>query len=114
MLIEGRVEGKIRGRRSVVIGESGNVKAQVHGAVVSVQGEVHGDCEAENKVEIAATGKVFGNISAERIVVSEGATFRGASRMAKPSKPKPVEPKSVAPAPTVAAPPKPNPTPSTS
>ena len=93
ILIEGRVEGKIRGAHRVVIGESGNVKAQVHASIVSVRGEVHGDCEASKKIEITATGKVFGNISAEAIVVAEGATFRGSSRMTKPSQPKPVEAK---------------------
>ncbi len=91
MLIEGRVEGKIRGSHRVVIGESGNVQAQVHASIVSVHGEVHGDCEASKKIEITATGKVFGNISAETIVVAEGATFRGSSRMTKPSQPKPVK-----------------------
>ena len=93
MLIEGRVEGKIRGAHRVVIGESGNVQAQVQARVVSVRGEVHGDCEATKKVEITATGKVFGNISAEAIVVAEGATFRGSSKMTKPMQPKPVEAK---------------------
>ncbi len=90
MLIEGRVEGKIRGAHQIVIGESGNVHAQVHASIVSVRGEVHGDCEASKKIEISATGKVVGNISAETIVVAEGATFRGSSRMTKPSQPKPV------------------------
>ncbi len=99
MLIEGRVEGKIRGAHRVVIGESGNVQAQVHASIVSVRGEVHGDCEASKKVEIAATGKVFGNISAETIVVAEGATFRGSSRMTKPSQPKPVQAKGTTEAP---------------
>ena len=93
MLIEGRVEGKIRGAHRVVIGESGNVQAQVQARVVSVRGEVHGDCEATKTVEITATGKVFGNISAEAIVVAEGATFRGSSKMTKPLQPKPVEAK---------------------
>jgi cytoskeletal protein CcmA (bactofilin family) len=93
MLIEGRVEGKIRGAHLVVIGESGNVHAHVHARIVTVSGEVHGDCEATKKVEIAATGKVFGNISAETIVVAEGATFRGSSKMTKPVQPKPVEAK---------------------
>lgn len=93
MLIEGRVEGKIHGKHRVVIGESGNVKAEIHASVVSVRGEVHGDCDASQKVEITSTGKVFGNISAEAIVVAEGATFRGASKMTKPSQPKPVEKK---------------------
>ena len=99
MLIEGRVEGKIRGSHRVVIGETGNVQAQVHARIVSVRGEVHGDCEASSRVEIMASGKVFGNISAETIVVAEGATFRGSSKMTKPSQPKPVEAKGTTKAP---------------
>jgi cytoskeletal protein CcmA (bactofilin family) len=50
-------------------------------------------------VEITATGKVFGNIAAHAIVVDEGATFRGASKMSKPEEsPKPASPKSSEPA----------------
>ena len=101
MLIQGRVEGKIRGSKRVTIGEDGNVQAQIFADVVTVQGEVHGDCEATAKVEIARTGKVYGNISAQAIVVAEGATFRGASKMLKPAQPKPVQkaPSSSAPSP---------------
>lgn len=87
MLIEGRVEGTIRGANRVIIGENGNVDALVVAEIVSVRGTVNGDCEGFNKVEIAATGKVFGNISAKAIVVAEGATFRGASKMAPPTTP---------------------------
>lgn len=110
MLIEGRVEGKIRGSQRVVIGASGNVEAQIFASIVSVRGEVHGDCEASKKVEITATGKVFGNISAEAIVVAEGATFRGASKMTKRSQPKPVEAQSGATRPPRTGPPTPSPT----
>ena len=87
MLIEGRVEGRINGGKEVIIGESGDVEALVRAQVVTVRGKVKGDCEAEKKVEIAATGTVFGNISAPAIVVAEGATFRGASKMTSPVSP---------------------------
>ena len=57
--------------------------------VLTVRGTVRGDCEASTKVEITATGRVFGNIAARAIVVAEGATFRGASKMAQPDASKP-------------------------
>lgn len=91
ILVEGRVEGKIAGGSRVIIGRSGRVHAEVLAEIVSVQGEVHGDCEGRSKVEITSTGRVFGNISADKIVVAEGATFRGASRMASGRKPVAVE-----------------------
>ena len=88
MLIEGRVEGEIHGTR-VIVGESGDVQARIAAQVLTVRGTVRGDCEGSKKVEITATGKVFGNVASRAIVVAEGATFRGASKMAQsePSKP---------------------------
>ena len=88
LLIEGRVEGEIHGTR-VVVGETGDVQARIEAQVLTIRGTVRGDCEGSKKVEITATGKVFGNIASRAIVVAEGATFSGASKMAQadPSKP---------------------------
>lgn len=83
MLILGRVEGQIQGANRVIIGESGDVEARVEAQVVTVRGTVRGDCEGAKKVEITSTGKVFGNIASRAIVVAEGATFKGASKMAQ-------------------------------
>lgn len=83
MLIEGRVEGQIQGANRVIIGETGDVEARVEAQVVTVRGTVRGDCEGAKKVEITSTGKVFGNIASRAIVVAEGATFKGASKMAQ-------------------------------
>ena len=79
--IEGRVEGKIKSRGLVVIGEAGRVKAEIEADNVSIRGKLEGDCTAKSKVEITRTGKVFGNLRAPRISVAEGAIFRGASQM---------------------------------
>lgn len=106
MLIEGRVEGQIHGAKRVIIGETGDVAARVEAQIVTVRGTVRGDCEGSNKVEITSTGKVFGNIASRAIVVAEGATFRGASKMAEPEPSKPSEPpRSDAPSPTTPRPP---------
>jgi cytoskeletal protein CcmA (bactofilin family) len=91
MLIEGRVEGEVHGAKRVIIGESGDVAARVAAQTVTVRGTVRGDCEGATKVEITSTGRVFGNIASRAIVVAEGATFRGASKMAEPEPPKPAE-----------------------
>jgi cytoskeletal protein CcmA (bactofilin family) len=92
MLIEGRVEGQVHGAKRVIIGETGDVAAHIKAQTVTIRGTVRGDCEGSTKVEITSTGKVFGNIASRAIVVAEGATFRGASKMAEPEPPKPAEP----------------------
>jgi cytoskeletal protein CcmA (bactofilin family) len=80
MIIEGRVEGEVHGVQ-VTVGDSGDVHARIEAQVLIVRGTVHGDCEGTKKVEITSSGKVFGNITSTAIVVAEGATFRGASKM---------------------------------
>ena len=67
--------------KQVVIGEKGQLQAEVEAQIVTIRGKLEGDCSASSKVEITGTGKVYGNISAPRIAVAEGAIFRGASNM---------------------------------
>jgi cytoskeletal protein CcmA (bactofilin family) len=57
------------------------VKATVHAKSVLISGEMIGDCFAESRVEIQATGRLTGNISAPRVVIAEGAVFKGNSDM---------------------------------
>jgi cytoskeletal protein CcmA (bactofilin family) len=59
----------------------GCVKANVSAQSVIIAGELLGDCHAAQKVEITATGRVTGNIRAPRIVIAEGAVFKGNSDM---------------------------------
>jgi len=91
ILIEGRVEGKIKSTGLVVIGEAGRVKAEIEAENASIRGKLEGDCTAKNRIEITQTGKVFGNLRAPLIAVAEGAVFRGSSNMTdketKPSSP---------------------------
>ena len=48
---------------------------------VVVSGELIGDCHAAHRVEIQATGRLTGNIRAPRVVIAEGAVFKGNSDM---------------------------------
>lgn len=81
VVIEGTVEGQIRIGRELRIGQGGKVKATVVAQSVVVSGEMQGDCEAHTRVEIQATGRLIGNIRAPKIVIAEGAVFRGNSDM---------------------------------
>ena len=81
ILIEGRVEGQVRISRDVRVGPTGVVKASIDAQSVVVSGEVSGDCSAVSRVEIQASGKLTGNIRAPKIVIAEGAQFKGNSDM---------------------------------
>jgi cytoskeletal protein CcmA (bactofilin family) len=81
IVVDGYVEGSIRISRDLRVGRGGSVKATVSAQSVVVAGELTGDCHAVQRVEIEATGRLSGNIRAPRVVIVEGATFRGNSDM---------------------------------
>jgi cytoskeletal protein CcmA (bactofilin family) len=100
--LEGRVEGKIVLKKNLIVGEKGHVEADVHASTVTISGKVIGNVFAESKVEIVATGFLEGNIHAPKIVIAEGAHFKGSVDMSDRAK-KPEAP----PAPPKEAPPRP-------
>jgi cytoskeletal protein CcmA (bactofilin family) len=81
VVVEGQVEGSIRITRDLTVGPGGTVKATVSAQSIVVAGEIVGDCQATQKVQIEATGRLTGNIRSPRVVIVEGATFRGNSDM---------------------------------
>ena len=81
VLVEGNVEGQIRVSRDLRVAPGGVVKATVEAQSLIVSGEIVGDCQATARVEIQATGRLTGNIRAPKIVIAEGAMFRGNSDM---------------------------------
>jgi cytoskeletal protein CcmA (bactofilin family) len=82
LTIEGQVEGKIELRQNVLtIGPNGKIKAQVFAKAVVVQGEVHGNIAATERVDIRDNGSVDGDLSAPRVAIADGAHFRGSIDM---------------------------------
>jgi cytoskeletal protein CcmA (bactofilin family) len=84
LTIEGQVEGKIELRQHILtIGPNGKIKASVFAKSIIVQGEVHGNITATEKVDIRDNGSVDGDLSAPRVAIAEGAHFRGSIDMQK-------------------------------
>ena len=82
LTIEGQVEGKIELKQNVLtIGPNARIKAQVAAKIVVVQGEVHGDISATERVDIRDNGSVDGDVSAPRVAIADGAHFRGSIDM---------------------------------
>lgn len=75
--IEGRLEGIVSLNRSLIIGKTGIVEADVRALNVIIHGRVVGNIIAEGRVEIHPTGKLEGNIKSPKINIQEGAQFRG-------------------------------------
>ena len=79
--IEGVFEGQIGLHGMLVVGETGRVTCEdVRANTVIVAGAVKGNITAQ-KVEIRATGRVWGDVIATAFVTEEGGFLRGQIRM---------------------------------
>ena len=78
ILIEGRVHGQVLLREATVtVGEQANIEAGVRAARVVVKGRVRGTISASERIELGATARVEGSLSANRVVIADGAQFNG-------------------------------------
>jgi len=80
--VRGIVQGEIESGQRVVVEEAASVKARVVAEQVTVLGEVNGSIECTGRVEIAASGRVTGEVTAGTLVIQEGAFFEGHLKMA--------------------------------
>jgi cytoskeletal protein CcmA (bactofilin family) len=82
LAIEGKVKGHIHlGSHEVTVGQSGEVNADVTAKIICVAGKVNGDLAAKEKVIIKSTGNVRGNIVTPRMLLEDGAIFKGSIDM---------------------------------
>lgn len=81
LVVQGRIEGTITLKKHLTIEPSGVVEADVEVQDLTVQGEMRGDIVAAQSVSINTNAKVVGNIRAPRVILEDGARFRGSVDM---------------------------------
>jgi cytoskeletal protein CcmA (bactofilin family) len=79
--IEGKLKGEVRASDILVIGAQAVVHATVQAENLVVLGEVQGQVTGATRVEICAGGRLLGDVETKCLVIQEGATFEGRSRM---------------------------------
>ena len=75
--VDGRVEGTIRSRAELMIGEDGSVEGEIDVARCLVGGQVRGTVKASEKVVLHASARVWGEIQAPAVVMEDGAFLEG-------------------------------------
>jgi len=75
--VRGRIEGNIALDNTLFLEESGVIKADVVVKNIVISGILIGNIEAQESVEITNIGQMVGDIIAPRIVIRDGAKFRG-------------------------------------
>jgi cytoskeletal protein CcmA (bactofilin family) len=103
LYVDGELEGTVEAtEHKLTVGPNGNVKATVKSREVVVLGSINGNVEATDKIEIRKDAKLTGDIRTARIIIEDGAYFKGSIDIVKPE-PK-AAPKTTQPAAAAAAP----------
>ena len=78
LYIDGKVKGTINlpGSR-VTIGRNGRVSGNISAREVVVLGEVRGDINASERVDLRSEGSLTGDVIAQHIIIGDGAFFKG-------------------------------------
>jgi cytoskeletal protein CcmA (bactofilin family) len=77
LIVAGTVKGRVDVKQGLVVERSGVVEADVEADAVQIAGRLEGQVHATARVEITAEGKMNGDIRAPRILIADGAQFRG-------------------------------------
>ncbi|MEQ1913170.1 MAG: polymer-forming cytoskeletal protein [Vicinamibacterales bacterium] len=78
LTVEGRVKGMILVRDgTLTITERGQVHAEVRGARVHIDGDLKGSVTATERITLTATAAVKASLSANHVVIADGARFSG-------------------------------------
>ncbi len=82
--IDGHFTGEITSENTLIIGETGEIQANIRSKTVIISGSVSGDVEAGTKVVLHKTARVQGNLETPSLMIEEGAALNGVVSMPLP------------------------------
>jgi cytoskeletal protein CcmA (bactofilin family) len=77
LVIQGKVQGRIVSRRDLTVDSSARVQATIDTRNLAVGGHLTGNVTASERVEVRKDGKMIGDVVAPRVVIADGAKFKG-------------------------------------
>src|SRR2546427_7516907 len=95
LVVDGEIEGAIElNDHRLTVGPNGRVRAGIKAREIVVLGTIDGNVEALDKIDIRKDAKLIGDIKTARIIIEDGAYFKGSidivrNEQAKPAQPRP-------------------------
>jgi cytoskeletal protein CcmA (bactofilin family) len=84
--IDGHFKGEISSQNTLIVGETGEVDANIESQTVVISGNVVGDVVARRQLVVHKTGRLQGNVETESLVIEEGAQVNGQVKMIREPK----------------------------
>jgi cytoskeletal protein CcmA (bactofilin family) len=94
LLVDGEIEGAIElNDHRLTVGPNGRVRAGIKAREIVVLGSIEGNVEALDKIDIRKDAKLVGDIKTARIVIEDGAYFKGSIDIVRTDALKPAPPR---------------------
>ena len=94
LIVDGEIEGAIElNEHRLTVGPNGRVRAGIKAREIVVLGTIDGNVEALDKIDIRKDAKLVGDIKTARIIIEDGAYFKGSIDIVKTEQPKPTQPR---------------------
>lgn len=75
--VDGTINGNVNVTDAIIVGASGCINGEVNAQRVVVGGEIYGNLNVPEKVELTSTARVIGDITTNGLVIDENAVFQG-------------------------------------
>lgn len=75
--IDGKVEGEIITKGTLVVGETATIDAEINAGTVICGGKIHGNITATTKVQLLSPAVLNGSVRTPVLIVEEGVKFNG-------------------------------------
>jgi cytoskeletal protein CcmA (bactofilin family) len=80
--VDGHLTGSILSEKgTLIVSSGGRVDANINVAVAKINGAIHGDVVASERLELGRTAQVYGDIKTTALIIEQGAIFEGNCRM---------------------------------
>ncbi len=81
LILNGQFQGKVVSSDTLIVGEIGDLQADVRVGVAIVSGQVSGCLTARERIELRGNAKIRGDIVTPRLVLEKGVIFNGHCKM---------------------------------
>ena len=79
--VDGKLDGELNCTGDAVIGKSATIKGNLAVNSATIEGTIHGNVTAKDRIEMKSSARVTGDIKAKRLSVEDGVTFIGRSEV---------------------------------
>lgn len=81
LILNGKFQGEISSPDTLIVGEAGNLRADVRVGVAIISGQIEGQITALERVELRGNAQIRGDIVTPMLVLDKGVIFNGHCKM---------------------------------